>query len=345
MWWACRSRSKGIRLLDLPAELLMLIISKLGTRSLAAARLTCRSLSNDATVRKRQEIDIHVGRLHVAKARARVLELMQSYGHCLATASDQTRDDEKMSEVNSTLSNAMARVLQDVVCVEMFPLEEVYGTMCFFRYLSLADEGVLKPIDSRFATIFNPRILMSHMRQLRSVNVNTSVTVQDILQLQTFSQLTCVEMKFSPCESALQLMCSMLALPRVDLGNDLHTLHTWVTDAANSNSIVQALAHSRLGASLHDLSLPCHAAAVGGLATLTGLTALHIRTWPCDSFAGLTCLTHLLSLRILFQSCWPEKREAFCWEAFSSLTALTRLTALCLNDALSSSFPFHVENT
>lgn len=98
---------------------------------------------------------------------------------------------------------------------------------------------------------------------------------------------------------------------------------------------MEELAQSRLGATLQDLSLPCHAAAVGGLAALTRLTALEVNTWASDSFEGLTCLTHLRSLYIhLFNPCpWTgEGADPGCLAPFAPLTVLTGLTSLVLRD-------------
>lgn len=244
-----------------------------------------------------------------------------------------------MADCNAKIADSMAGVLQDVVSFKMHPLIKVHGSSSHPNPLTPPEYDVFKLADYRFAAIFNPRALMYNMLmlQLMSVHLNTSLTVQDIMQLQTLSHLTHVGMDILPCQTALEVLCSTLAVSKLDLGTEPRTYNH---DAAYSQHVVEALAQSRLGASLRDLSLPCHAAAIGGLAPLTGVTALHIHTQESDSFAGLTCLTHLLSLHIKLGYERRATEAPPSWEVFSVLSALTRLTCLCLHDRSTEGFPY-----
>lgn len=324
---ALRSGTLASALLQLPECVLLLILSHLGAKSRAAARLTCRALRHALT--GQHSVTIPSFGLYSAKVRLspRVLGLLLAHGSRLARL-EETKQEERLAAIPPYFGDSWIRVwLQSELLA------------------SIAREVSVLTVDSSWCSERNSidsvasgqlHAVLSRMPRLGSLDLNGTLDMPTVAALVDLPSISSVEVAVLPRQDVILRLCHMHALTRLDLGLDqMNPVEedAWddgeVPDGVRGphmyRQIIQAC--GRLQALRH-LNLPCPGAAVKHLSALTRINTLHVRMWDAPaSLSFSTRLSALESLRIEVMD-WRDGTARF--ESLTTLTALSRLTSLQL---------------
>lgn len=329
----CRPKGQVMGLLDLPTEVLCVILSFLGTLSLAAVRLTCRDL-REAAISGRKRLVFEVGSCYKAKACAlrRVLRSM----HIFQSSMNLWKEEQRRADATSSTApdrpafKRFRQFLQTQLLVDV--AQEVEFLDICESWLDHHEEwnpGMCK-------LLCGPRVLLPAMQRLRSLILCCDDTaILDLLP--ALQQLTHV--RWPDCGNGaiqmadLQKVCSLPMLASLDL---------WpaaITGTMYFQKVLEVVAHGK-ASGMRNLVLPCPAGEVHHLSILTALTALtalvlHFEgSSTLSHLGGVASLTGLKSLRMGFDL--DERMAEPVIETLSPLTALMGLTLLGLNDGYQS---------
>lgn len=145
-----------------------------------------------------------------ARASAKVLAFIQEHGNRLRKVTRLSRTDEEMTKFYTAVSADMAGILPDVVALKHDWASSPTSAASTF-----------KPSNIAFDMIYNPHNLIVHLPQLQYLHVHERLNVQDILRLKAMGQLTALSMEKFHGMEALQLICSVLSLSELTLGDSL----------------------------------------------------------------------------------------------------------------------------
>lgn len=301
-----------VGLLDLPAEVLDIILSFQGTLSLAAVRLTCQAL-RDAAAGDRKRVVIRIGDSCTARACAspRVLQLLHAFRLRLNEA-DQGPDAIHTTILDSACSSGNLAGPESSVGAMKLDVQRI-------------QRELIKDLAPEFESLKVKERWWSHVAcvgGLRSLHVEgfcDTAILQDLLAL---GHLTFLKLNRLDSAEEVQQICSRLALSHLDIG----TIYVNVDFLHMLDSLASGKASG-----LRDLAIPFPAAKSKQLSQLTALkalTALDVGMWDCNAeLGGLAALIGLKSLRMATSAVHIDPIV----ESLMPLTAMTGLTLLDLD--------------
>lgn len=309
-------------LLDLPEDVLDLILSSLGTLSLATVRLACKALRRIATSRRKRVVIVLDGCCEArARASPRVLQAMHTFDVLLERLDEEqqrvgadssaTPDREAYQHFRRFLQQEFVRSVGPGV--ESLKLE----TGGFDLGSNIGELQGTPHVDIS-------HVLWSQMQSLERLQLVGRFDRAVLQHLPAPGHLTCLELENVCSNEDMQDVCSMVNLVRLGViiaGNN-----------GNAFDLQQMLAALAAGpmAGLQELVLPVPAAEAQRLSVLTpltALTALELDMWDTrGDLGGLASLTGLKSLEMR-----KITYEAVV-ESLSPLAALTGLTRLDLKE-------------
>lgn len=288
----CRSSNHVVGLLDLPVEVLHIILSLLDPLSLASIYLVCQALRKAASA-GRQRVTIQFDGCYAATAIAspRVLQLMHLYQSQLESLdAEEAEENPGPAEVPKRSchrqmhrwlqAHLLASVAQEVVTLELWTSEQT------------ADGETQVAVLENFS---KPHRLVADMVQLESLTIRTGCGRAIIHELPSLQQLKRLILQTASMQTDAELICRLPSLTELDLGYaDL--------DADSTRLLVGLLTSGRspnlqkLGVTLDEESL----CSLSALTTLTSFIALHVRMRKPSlaDLRGIACLTGLKNLGV-----------------------------------------------
>lgn len=316
-------------LLGLPTEVLQLIMSFLGTLSLAAVRLTCRALRESATS-KRGIVTIKVPGWFTAKARAtpRVLNFIYTMASLRARLEEGRHGAGGEETLGLGPHHWHTRTwLQSEMLAGVAPMVEFLCIGDRWR-LSADQQG------AEFARqlLYEPHIQLSKMLVLKSMRVQRPLdraTLHELVSLRHIKrlELMLLDPELSH-EYVIQQICSMPALTWLDLGTGgvAEEGQDGQGEWFNFQSLGM-LASGRLAALKH-LAIPLPVEELQHLNVLSALTALtSLRVQTSESNGNWSSLASLTGLKQLESEVIKGANLADL-SADSALTPLTFLRGL-----------------
>lgn len=299
-----------VGLLDRPPEVLCLILSFLGTLSVAAARLTCRALRDAATsTRRRVVIQMDGCYRATAPASPRVLQTM----HTSQKRLDRLNEEERGAHVS--LSTALAT---DQNMCQQF--RRFLQSQLLWDLSPEVESLILEDGDLSREPPVKPHALLARMPRLERLHLFPDLDSETLHVLLALRRLTCLKMECM-CLDKLQELTSAPSLSHLDAG--------LFDEDGEDSDFRQMLAILSAGTMMRmqSLGLPLPAAEARHLSRLSRLTALKLCLW--DSMAdlgGLASITGLQSLRV------DTNDVPASFQSLSPVVALTGLTLLELSE-------------
>lgn len=315
-----RPRATVTNLLALPPDTLKLIAPFLGTKSLAAARLACCTLRNAFTGDKIVTFTCDGWYSAKISLSPGVLKILHAYSASLARLEEAKQEESRAS-----------------VLIPPFFRDERFRRWMQSEALANVSRDVYKLRVGAMLCLQAPAQLhaaLSNMRRLTSLIVDGTLDICSAVELGDKRNLSILEVAALPAQGVVQRLCNLAALTRLDLGRDQATDVAWTLGLVPEEArgidyyllIIQACGFA---AQLRGLSLPCPAAGVQHLSTLSRLTRLHLRMWDAPaSLSQWSGLSALESISFEVQDWAYQFTTRF--ESLSPLTALSRLTSLVL---------------
>lgn len=221
---AQRSKTTVSGLLELPECVLLLILSHLGIKSRAAARLACRALRNALT--GQQSVTIQLPDWYSAKVcvSPRVLGLLHAHRSNLARL-EVVEQEEKLASEPPFYSDGRFRFwLQSQL------LANVARDVSFLRVLSSWCHGAPEGNEmnnSTFVASGQLHAALSRMPRLESLHVDVTLDNPAVAELVDLPLLSRIELVVLPQQDVIQRLCQMQALTRLNLGLDREGALGW----------------------------------------------------------------------------------------------------------------------
>lgn len=311
---------RALRLVDLPEGVLTLILSFLGTLSVAALRLTCRSLRT-ASTRARKRVVLVLDGYYGAAARAS--------GHVLRT---MHIFQDRLDRVDEDLRGLDGRQRGPDVASVTAPSRSDY--QAFRRFLqkqlllSVSHEVEALRLEFGWRTMMGRLLddLLPRMRRLQRLRVpgpSYSALLQDLPDLRC---LTCLNLG-PPCSIGdIQELSSAFSLS--------HLRALRVDQPLDVPQVLAALAEGGVASHLQEVALRVPGPDTAHLSCLTALGALTaLELEVRETGADLEVLASLTGLKRLKLAFLTGRGSQPIVESLSPLTAFTGLTLLDLRNS------------
>lgn len=204
-------------LLKLPESLLQLIMSFLGTKSRAAARLSCRDLRNALIGQQRVTIRFDEWYSASVCASPAVLRLIHANASIMARL-DAAKQKAKLASIPPFYHDSRLRfLLQSELLANV--AREVSALSVGWSWCFGAAGFQGNTID--FIAPGQLHVALSRMPRLTSLIVDGTLDMPTAIELVDLRFLASVEVALLPQQDVIHSLCHMPALTRLDLGLDV----------------------------------------------------------------------------------------------------------------------------